>query len=524
MKVRRSRRSVYLAALIWVTPIIVACGGGQESASTDSALERVAWLGSVEGWGLLGLPRGGGPLTYLSASNLESPTWAPPELGRLAQAWPGDGVIWTQYADTRIGLYDYSTGHLLSFDSLKDEASMAVPLEGGADVLAVAPDSNTIEVVGMTSTKWRFDLNGSLVGLKGAGQGRLAAVVSSDARNELMVLAPPADEPVARRTVPRVRDLVVAPAGAMLYYTSADATDFAVHGLALPELDEVETYTLPEKPLALAVTPSGHRLYVTAGSTLHVFDRLRSERVTQLTLPGRGLDLRFSVNGACLLVRLDANDEIAVLRAGVDSVLGVLTGHWDGYLPVSPPGGRVIVRADTSLVLYDVLRLVEVARADAGEAIVWLAVNWQPPRPRTELAARSAPTSSPMARAAEPATGSGPDAEGEGGTPAGFYAVVLAARQRAGVDELVTWLRSVGYGAVVDLHQDMMGIEWFRAMVGPYPSREQAEAASQSLAARYGYKPWILRVEPDTRTDMPAAEPGEEPGIDLGEPGQIGTP
>jgi hypothetical protein len=524
LKVRRSRRSVYLAALIWVTPIIVACGGRQESASADSALERVAWLGSVEGWGLLGLPLGGGPLTYLSASNLESPTWAPPELGRLVQAWPGDDVIWTQYADTRVGLYDYSTGHLLSFDSLKGEVTLAVSLGSGADALAVAPDSNTIEVVGMTAMRWRFDLGGALVGLKGAGQGRLAAVVSSDAQNELMVLAPPSDEPLARRTVPRVSDLVVAPAGAALFYTSADATDFAVHGLGLPELDEIETYTLPEKPQALAVTPSGHRLYVAAGSDLHVFDLLRGERERQLALPGRAVDLRFSVNGACLLARLDANDEIAVLRVGVDSVLGVLTGQWDGNLPVSPPGGRVIIRADTSLVLYDVLRLVEVARADAGDGIVWLAVNWQPPRPRTELASRSTRASEPVARAAAPATGSAAEVEGENGTPAGFYAVVLAARQRSGVDELVTWLRSVGYGAVVDLHEDMMGIEWFRAMVGPYPSREQAEAASQSLAARYGYKPWILRVEPEAQTDEPAAEPGDEPAIDIGDLGEIGTP
>lgn len=481
-------------------------------------------MGSVEGWGLLGLPLGGGPLTYLSASNLESPTWAPPELGRLVRAWPGDGVIWMQYADTRVGLYDYSTGHLLSFDSLKGEASLAVPLEGDADALAVAPDSSTIEVVGMTSTGWRFDLDGALVGLKSAGQGRLAAVVSSDGQNELMVLAPPAGEPLARRTVPRVRDLVVAPAGEMLYYASADATDLAVHGLGLPELDEVETYTLPEKAQALAVTPSGHRLYVAAGSNLHVFDRLRGERVTQLTLPDRAVDLRFSVNGAALLARLDADDEIAVLRVGVDSVLGVLTGQWDDDLPVSPPGGRVIVRADTSLVLYDVLRLVEAARANAGEAVAWLPVNWQPPRPRTELAARSGRASGPVAHGAAPAAGGAADVEGESGTPAGFYAVVLAARQRAGVDELVTWLRSVGYGAVVDLHEDMMGIEWFRAMVGPYSSREQAEAASQSLAARYGYKPWILRVEPEARTDGPAAESGKGPVSEMGNPGQIDTP
>jgi len=485
-------------------------------------MDRVAWLGSSEGWGLLGLPLGGGPLTYLSAGNLESPTWAPPELGRLVQAWPGDGVIWAQYADTRIGLYDYSTGHILSFDSLKADAPFAVPLEGGAEVVAVARDSTTIEVVGMASEKWRFDLGGTLVGLKSAGQGRVIAVVSAGTQNELVVLAPPENEPLGRRSVARVRDVAVAPAGTMLYYTAADDSDYVVHGLSLPELEETETDALPERPLAIAVTPSGHRLYVAAGTSLHVFDRLRSEPVTEVPLPRRAVELRFSVNGACLLARLDASDEIAILRVGVDSVLGVLTGQWDDNLPMAPPGGRVIVRADTALVLYDVLRQVEVARADAGDRVLWLAVNWQPPRPRTELAARPARQVGPVAGAA--ANGSGGEVSlDDEGAPAGFYAVVLAARQRSGVDELVTWLRSVGYSAVLDLHQDAMGIEWFRAMVGPYPNREQAEAASQSLAARYGYKPWILRLEADALQSEPAPEPGDQPAVDTGNPGGMGT-
>ena len=63
------------------------------------------------------------------------------------------------------------------------------------------------------------------------------------------------------------------------------------------------------------------------------------------------------------------------------------------------------------------------------------------------------------------------------------------------MENLVVWLQSVGYPGVVDRHVDVMGVTWFRAMVGPYASRERAEAAAQELGSRYGYKPWILRME-----------------------------
>ncbi len=490
-----SRRLVLLAGLIAVLPFAASCGGGQESASTGVALDRVAWLGSAEGWGLLGLPLAGGPLTYLIAADLESPTWAPPELGRMVQAWAGDGVIWAQFADTRIGLYDYSTGHVLGFDSLRARTPIAVPLEGETAV-AVSRRGGSLELVGMVSDRWRVALDGSLVDLKSAGPGRYAAVVSGETQTELVVLEPPEVEPLARRSGVSVRDFVVTPSGEMIYYTSEDEADLSVHGLGLPELDERESYALPEPPQALALTPSGHRLYVAAGSSLHVFDRLRGMPIAQVPLPSRATALRFGVNGANLLARLAADGEIAVLRVGVDSMLGILPGGWDDKLPVSLPGGRLIVRTDSSLVLYDIFRLIEVARAETGVDMVWLAVNWQPPRPRAELASRRASGTGPAAGSPAPAGGAGADVGSEGGAPLGFYAVVLAARQRAGVDELVTWLRSVGYSAVVDQHQDVMGVEWFRAMVGPYANREQAEAASQSLAARYGYKPWILQVEP----------------------------
>ncbi len=249
---------------------------------------------------------------------------------------------------------------------------------------------------------------------------------------------------------------------------------------------------------ALAITPSGHRLYVAAGSRLHVFDRLRGKLRRRIDLPGTTSALRFGANGSTLLARLDGEPGgVAVLRVGVDSLVGIVPGDWDTDLPQALSGGRLIVRSDRQLVLYDVMRLLEIAREEPEGEHRWIMVNWQPPRPRIELAqrtARGAP-SAKVAAVPEARPGEAEPLEEERGTPTGYYAVVSAAREEAGVRDLVAWLRSAGYPGTVDRHEDVMGVVWFRAMVGPYSGRDEAEAAARSLGARYGYKPWILNIE-----------------------------
>lgn len=462
-----------------------------------ASAERGALLGRIDGWGLLGVPLDDGPLAYLSAENLVAPTWAPPELDRIGYVWPGDDAIWLQFEDTRIAQYDYPTGHLLTFDSLNAEIHQAVALQGRSALAARSESS--VQLVAAASS-WRLSLGGRLDRLVNAGGSRVVAVVGGEPQSEMVVIEPPAAEPLARRQVSGVQDLAIMPWGDELYYLSRDDADTVVHGLSLPELGNLEDIPLPEHGSALAVTPSAHRLYVAAEQNLHIIDRLRPRPVRQISLPGSASALRFGLNGAVLMARLE-EDQVAVIRVGVDSVLGVIPAEWDEHLPLALPGGRLVARLGQELVLYDVPRLVEAARAETRPGQVWLAVKWQPPRPRTELARRTA--APPAQGVPRPAT----TGESEAGVGSGHYAVVVAARQRDNVDQLVAWLQNVGYPAVVDRHRDVMGVVWFRAMVGPYGSRDQAEGAAQSLGARYGYKPWIHHVD---RPEEPVDE-GEAP-------------
>ncbi|UCC82478.1 MAG: SPOR domain-containing protein [Gemmatimonadota bacterium] len=508
-----SKRSLTLIALALALAGSPSCGDREGSPAAGAAnLDRTAWLGSAEGWGLLGFPLDGGPLTYRSAETLESPTWAPPELEQLTQAWPGERAVWLQLSDSRIARYEYRTGHLLGFEGFEGTETAAALGRRG---LLMTPDPSSLELVS-EGEPWQLTLEGSVQRLVPDGEERVVVVVDAGSGNELLVVEPPVEEPVGRRSVAGVGDLVLAPAGDRLYYLTRDGSDLRLHGLSVPELEDAEELDLPQPGRAVAVTPSGHRLYVSAGDSLHVFDRVRATKVRSVPLPGAAIALRFSKNGTHLMALLDTQDQAIVLQVGIDSILGSVPLGWDENLPVAVPGGRLIALEGDELVLYDVLRLVEVARAELDERRLWLAVEWRPPRPRMELAQRTVRRASETvvaepqvgAEAAEPRD---PDA----GAEPGVYAVVSAARERAGVDNLVSWLRSVGYPGTVDRHEDVMGVVWYRAMVGPYPERELAEEAARSLTARYGYKPWILTVteSADTTAGLDESDrPGENEG------------
>ena len=502
-----SKSTTLVAVLLAAALGSVSCRSERSSNAADgTALDRVAWLGSAEGWGLLGLPLDGGPLTYLSAENMESPTWAPPELGPLTAAWPGEGTIWVQFQDLRIGRYDYATGHLLSFDSLDTRAVTAIAPKGGPGLI-VAPDQRTVELVAELEP-WQARLGGDLITMRSASDGWVIAVIEGDTVTSLVAMKPHEEESLVRLQTNGVRDLAATPWGSVLYYLSDGQDDLAVHGLSLPELEAVQEIVLPEPGRALAVTPSGHRLYTAVGQRLSVHDRLLDRAREDVELPGAASELRFSINGANLLARL-AGDQVAVLQVGVDSVLGIIPAEWDDNLPVALPGGRLVARMSGELVLYDSSRLVEIARVAADERMTWLAVQWQPPRPRLELARRTAARRAQTRAEPESGDGAGQPEEVDpgAGAPPGFYAVVSAARQLPGVENLVVWLRSVGYPGVVDRHRDVMGVTWYRAMVGPYSSRERADASAQELGARYGYKPWILHMEsPVEPLDQPDDE------------------
>lgn len=471
---------------------LAGCGQSRQVSAEERGSYRAALLGSAEDWGLLGLARDGGPLSYRRAVDLETPTWAPPELGDLEGAWLTDNAIWVRFSDSRIGRYEYKTGRMVHFEGVRG-AELALPLPGLGGLL-VADPQGTVRMIGAVED-WRIELGGRPLRLEPVDRERAVAWVTSDSVMELLVLAPPKTDPIGRRRLPPIRDLVAPPWSQRLFYLPVASDPATLHSLMLPGLEDGPSIELAEPGQLLATTPSGHRLYVAAGRRLHVYSSLSGKELRSLELPGPVSDLRFAVNGATLLARLAGNDGVAVVRVGIDALLGVIDTEWRHGLPVALPGGGVVTGSDSVLALYDLPRLREVARSPFERARLWFPVEWRPPRPLPELASRGGTESaSPGDAAASPTPGPA-DGDEVGYAAPGFYAVVLAARNRKGVDDIVNWLQGVDYPAAVDRHEDVMGQVWYRALVGPYPARGPAEKAAEDLNARYGYKPWILAVE-----------------------------
>jgi hypothetical protein len=497
--------------LICLAPALGSCRSEPRSALADSVrLQRSAWLGDAETWGLIGLPVRGGPIGYLRAISLESPTWAPPDVGKAARAWPGDDAIWIQFEAGGLTRYDYVTGHLLSFDEAP-AASHGVAAEDERALL-LGTESGELRLVGSAQT-WSEKLTDPVQRLETAGDGRVVAVLGDATAGRLVVLKPPQTEPLGQHAVDGVLDIAVIGWANRVYYLASQASHPVLHSLILPDLAEADSFPLEEPARVLAATPSGHRLYVATNGSLQVLDRLRGRWVAPVELPQPVSALRFAENGATLLARTAEGDAAVVLRVGVDSVLGTVPTRWDRYLPVALPGGRLVAAEGDTLVLYSVPGLLEIARYPMEEPRIWMPVEWQPPRPRQDLTrgAESGKSAESQARRSE----EGGEGAEETGMPPGYFAVVSAAQERVGVESLVEWLRSVGYPARIDQHEDATGAVWFRAVVGPYPERGAAESASRSLNARYGYKPWILTVEePASReeAETDSVTRPEEPG------------
>ena len=493
---------------------LLGCGSeaARERADDALTLDRTAWLGNAEGWGLIGLPVEGGALTYRRASNLEAPTWLPPVLEPVARASSANGSIWTQL-DEGLAFYEYGTGHLRTYDDdVPAGTQLALSLDQGRRALLIGADSASLRTVGAgqpLSFKFEVPIRKLIV----ADDERTLAVLESDSGAELAALNVSEGTIEARRQIGGLRDLVVTAWGREVYYLGSEQG--VLYGLAIADLEEIGRLALPEGGDLVAATPSAHRLYVASGSGLYVFSRPGGRTIRRVDLPGEATDLRFGITGANLLVRLNGGERFAVLQVGIDSLLGELAGEWDEDLPVALPGGRLVNRADGQLQLYELPSLNELTRVSEDGDRLWIAVEWQPPRPR-EASQRRALARLTSEEAPEPKADEEDQeqAAADGELGAGYYAVVLAARSVGGVDALVSRLRSVGYPGVLDRHTDAMGVEWYRAMIGPYPTRTRGEAAARELGARYGYKPWILTIDvaegsPDEAPENAAAEDAE---------------
>lgn len=316
---------------------------------------------------------------------------------------------------------------------------------------------------------WPAALGDVPTDLFGAGNERLVAVVRQEG---MRIIAAAATQAPVIRELRQGGDVAASSWGDML----AVATDSGVVLLdPLGRRDEA-LVRLTDHPRAVAFSPSGHRVYVARRTLpgLAVIDRFELEELDGVALPGPAATIRLDPLGRWLIARPAAGDSAWIVDLPVKRLVGAVATTWQGDLPVVAADGSVVVRQGHDVVVYhadSTGALRATGRHAGGADDLWLVTRW---RPRWGLATEA---------------GVAADSAAPGGGEL-LYVQVSVSRNRAWSDEMAQQLTRAGLTARV--LAPSRPEEGYRVVLGPYPTRAEAETIGRKLGRPY----WIYQPEP----------------------------
>lgn len=519
--------------------LLPGCGGGEADAGDRPvpALRGSALVAgsTLDGWGLLVLPREGGPAELRALDDPSRRLWTgraslPPSV----EAHPLEGgTAVLRAADGTVYRYDPSTDAVAEVGEVAEGAAWS-----GFDGAGAWTDpARTSVLVVTTSDAWRASLPARPLWASPVGEGAAVTIVGEPEAGRLLLLereqgqvgtSPEtgADGPAVAEVRPPAS---VTAWGRRIAAVDADGRRLVV--LSVPELAPVSAMEVDEPITALAPSPSSHAFYVALGAgpaRILSVSRLRDRTRRLARLEGSVGRIRTSVLGGYLLVETDGRT-VLIPPEGEEPVL--VPGRWRPDLPLGLPDGSVLVRVDRGVGLWvrgDPER-GEPRPVEGAPDGWWLAVPWRPPAPERVAAAERPPEGEAVAGTAEeasdreeavsdrgdaevseeagdaaapePAAEAASEPAGEAFMDPGFYAIVSSSQQADAITALARRLDEAGFRSRVQRHRDEAGELWHRAMVGPYESRTQAEAAARQLRRERGLQAWIAEVGPDVRPD-----------------------
>ena len=234
-------------------------------------------------------------------------------------------------------------------------------------------------------------------------------------------------------------------------------------GIALIDPGNPDAYRflpLASPPQLAVFSPSAHRVYVADDrAQLYNVDWSTLAVVDSLTLPGVAVAARVDPWGRTLLLHPAVGDSVWVIDAARWALTRTVAAEWDDGLPLVAPDGSILIRrGDEVLSLSeDSLQVAGTAADPRGDR--WMVAAWDPRRPALEAAMQGEVEAQHASQLiyVQVSSTSNPD-----------WATDLAANlDRAGMQASVLPPESAD--------------EPYRVVLGPYATREEAEATRRRL-------------------------------------------
>jgi hypothetical protein len=454
-----------------VAATLEGCGNDRASNPVKAAFVAAAYrtgLGTPVAFRFSG--GGDGEIRSYRLPDLEPMNWHSERARRgfrsvLGLAADRDVLYAITTGDDLVGL-DLATSRIETVDS---SVALGVLSPTGTPII-VRKDGSVASVELRSVVSWSSGLSAEPELVWGGVRNRLVAVMGPDSARSLVAAAD--GQAAVTQPIPGGRVAVSAWGDLVLV-----AGDSGV-GVLDPIAPDARRFLRIESGAAFAIpSASGHRFYVgRRDGALEAFDRFTRERVSKLTLPGVPKDAREDRWGRYLLVRADSGTGIWIVDAVAWTLAATLEGAWDDDLPTVGPDGTVVLRRGTRVEAWPVGAAEAAGRVSERRGDRWIAEAWNPQEPtlRADASADQTKTALPGQL---------------------IYVQVSSTSNPDWAADLVADLHRAGMAAEV-LPPDLPG-DPYRVVLGPYATREEAEATGRQLKLPY----WIFTR--DTTSSRP---------------------
>jgi hypothetical protein len=394
--------------------------------------------------------------------HLESP---PGDLRTVMGFVPDREAVYLITTDNDLVVLDLATGRFRVVDS-----AVVAGTIGPTGTPFVVHADGSVATIGLKSVSaWSGGFDEPPARLFGAVRERLLAVMPGDTARRLVLAS--SGQPAIEQRLPPGRLHVSAWGDAALV-----VVDSGIVLLDPAEPDERDFIALDHPVFDAGFSASGHRIHVVRrDGVLETIDRFNRETVGTIDLGAVPSGWRIDPWGRYLLMKGAAEAPIRVVDAVELTPVDSLNGEWDDQLPRSAPDGSVVVRQGDQIVSWRPGTGDSVAAIDAAPSAVWLLASWD-----------AAWTVETVVQEGEPE----PTAPGQE-----LFVQVSTTTNADWAADLAANLRRAGMPAsVLDPEEPL---DPYRVVLGPYGSREEAEATGRELRLPF----WIFA------RDSSAAEP-----------------